>query len=76
LKALVSRRAVVAAVALVGLHLIAAAYVQATDMPYDRNDTVGLLWWLVALWVLPLIASVVSIVSIAKHLLNRNNGGD
>ena len=57
------------------LHLIAAGYVQATDMAYDQGDTVGLLWWLVNLWVLPVIASVVLAVSLVRHLLNLSNGG-
>jgi hypothetical protein len=57
------------------LHLIAMAYVQATDMPYDRGDAVGLLWWLVAFWVLPVLALIVLAGSVGKYLINRNNGG-
>ena len=75
MKAPVSRRAAIAAAALVVLHLIAAGYVQATDMAYDQGDTVGLLWWLVAFWVLPVIASVVLAVSLVRHFLNLSNGG-
>jgi hypothetical protein len=75
MKVPVSRRAAFAAGALVILHLIAAGYVQATGMAYDQGDAVGLLWWLVALWVLPAIASAVLAVSLVRHLLNLSNGG-
>jgi hypothetical protein len=75
MKVPVSRRAAIAAATLVVLHLIATGYVLATDMAYDQGDTMGLLWWLVAFWVLPVIASVVVVVSLFRHFLNLSNGG-
>ncbi len=75
MKAPISSKAAIVAGALVILHLIATVYVQATDMAYDRGDMVGLLWWLVAFWVLPVIALIVLAMSLAVHFLELNNDG-
>ncbi|HYI39941.1 MAG TPA: hypothetical protein VE053_06450 [Allosphingosinicella sp.] len=75
MKAPFSSKAAIAAAALVVLHLIATVYVQATGMAYDQGDMVGLLWWLVAFWVLPVIALIVLAMSLAVHFLSLNNDG-
>jgi hypothetical protein len=72
----VSKRAAFAAATLVVLHFIAAAYVQATGMLYDQGDLEGLLWWLVVFWVLPVIALITLVLSLAKHRRNRNGSGN
>ena len=71
-----SKRAAIAAVALVAAHLLAFTYVEATDMTYDRGDLLGLLWWLVIFWVLPILAALVLLVSVARHLNDHRDSGN
>ena len=74
---LVSKRAAITATALVGVHLIAFAYVNGTGMTYDHGGAVGLLWWIVAFLVLPATALIVFVLSAVFQLFdNRNNGGN
>lgn len=61
------------AAALVLLHLGAAVYVDSADTLYDQGGPAGLLWWLTALWLLPAAAAIVLAVSIARHLLDRDD---
>ena len=72
----VSKRAVLTAAILVACHVLAFAYVEATNMLYDQGDLLGLLWWLVAFWVFPLLAGLVLIVSVAGHLHDHQDRGN
>ncbi|HEV7314324.1 hypothetical protein [Sphingopyxis sp.] len=54
-----SREALGPAGALIGLHLALWATVSATGAQYDSRGLEQLLWWVVALWVLPIVSLIV-----------------
>ena len=74
---IVSKRAIYAAATLIGLHILAYAYVVDQRIPYDQGDLEGSLWWLVAFFVLPAIALLTLAVSlIAQWLKSKNPSGE
>jgi len=50
------RRCLILAGSLVGLHFLLWAYVVAAGILYDQGGFEGLLWWLVAIPMLPVAA--------------------
>lgn len=75
-RAFVSKRAIYAAAVLIGLHILAYAYVVDQRIQYDQGDLEGLLWWLVAFFVLPAAALLTLAVSlIARWWHSRNSLG-
>ncbi|MFC3783438.1 hypothetical protein ACFONB_00290 [Sphingopyxis italica] len=74
---LVSKRAIYAAAILIGLHLLAYAYVVDQRILYDQGDLEGLLWWLVAFLVLPTAALLTLAISlVAQWLKSKNPSGE
>ncbi|WP_144037835.1 hypothetical protein [Sphingopyxis sp. KK2] len=74
---LVSRNAAYVAAALVAVHLLTHAYVVDQRILYDQGGFEGLLWWLVAFLVLPVVALLTLISSaIAQWLKRKNPAGE
>ncbi len=72
----VSSKAIKVAAALVVLHFLAAWYVWSTNMSYDQGDLLGLLWWLVAFWILPVFAVLIMLLNIfVRRLTNYPDKG-
>jgi membrane protein CcdC involved in cytochrome C biogenesis len=73
----VSKRAIYAAAILIGLHILAYAYVVDQRISYDQGDLEGLLWWIVAFLVLPAAALLTLAVSlVAQWLKSKNPSGE
>jgi hypothetical protein len=53
----------------------ASAYVEARGVLLDRQGFEGLLSWMVVLWVLPVAALLVLILSAIRHRNDYKNGG-
>ena len=65
------------AFALVLLHLSLFAFVVTKPIYYDSGGIMGLLWWLGALWVLPISALVVVLAAaLNRWLQQRSNRED
>lgn len=74
---IVSKRAAWAAVGLLGAHVIAQAYVVSRHVLYDQGGFEGLLWWLVAFFVLPVFAALTLATSvIAQWLQHKKISGE
>jgi len=68
----VSRKAAITAGALIALHFLAWWYVSFKNMAYDQGDIEGLLWWVVAFWILPVFALLILLINFAVRLLTNH----
>ncbi len=67
--------AVKVALVLVGLHFALFALVLNNSVYYDSGGLLGLLWWLAALWVLPILALVILLLAALRRWLQRRDSG-
>ena len=69
--------AVKVALVLVALHFALFALVVTNSVYYDSGGVIGLLWWLAALWVLPILALVILLMAgLRRWLQRRDRGGE
>lgn len=72
----VSRKVVAAAIGLATSHFVVWWYVWYKSIPYDQGDLEGLLWWLVAFWVLPIFACLIIVANFSCRWLTNHSEDD
>jgi hypothetical protein len=70
---LISRRAWTIAGSLIVAHFVVWAYVVWRHVLYDEGGFEGLMWWLVAFWVLPAVGLVWLAGSAMASLIGRKS---
>jgi hypothetical protein len=58
------------------LHFMIWIYVEVVNMQYDQGDLWGLLWWVAAFWLLPVLSILLIVFNWLVNWWRHASGGE